>query len=267
MQNEYWKSVVGFEGFYEVSNYGKVRSIERYVKQSGHLRFVPQKMKQETVNRSGYPVVTLCKDRKSRQYLIHRLVAEAFIPNPDNKPFVDHINTNIKDYRVENLRWVTAKENANNKLTLVHCRENTYTKERTDKILETKRGKSYKGAPKRVFQFTKDGVFIKEYSSVAEAIREIGKNIGIYRALNDPTMSAGGYLWFSDKQVNPIYKRRKEKHQLAICYCDAEGNLIKEFDSINEASRKTGIPRRNISRSLRSKWKPRKYKFKLKGDL
>ena len=135
---EVWKPVVGFEGYYEISSYGRVRSVERYVRQSNHLRYVPMKIKKIIPNRFGYPVVTLCRNRRSRQYGIHRLLAEAFIPNPENKPFVDHINTDITDFRLDNLRWVTAKENANNSLTLKHCRENTYTPERSKKIIESK---------------------------------------------------------------------------------------------------------------------------------
>lgn len=267
MQEEIWRPVKGFEGYYEVSNLGKVRSVERYVKQSNHLRYVPPRIKKENVSRHGYPFVTLCKNRRSRHYLIHRLVAEAFIPNPKNKPYVDHINTNPLDYSIDNLRWVTAKENANNNLTKKHCRDNTYTPERTQKMLDTKRARSCYGSPKRVYQYTKDGKFVREYNSINEAKKSMGSNIGIARALNDNTQSAGGYLWFTEKLSNPNYKRRAEKHQLAVCFCDAKGRVIEEYDSINAAAIGTGIHRRNICRSLKSTSIPRKYKFKLKGDL
>ena len=67
---------------------------------------------------AGYNHVILCNDGKQKTFLVHRLVAEAFIPNPENKPCVDHINGDRTDNSVENLRWVTPRENSNNPITL-----------------------------------------------------------------------------------------------------------------------------------------------------
>ena len=110
---EIWKDIEGYEGLYKISNLGRVKSLnynntgkERILKLGG--------------NRGNYPQVELGKNGERRTCLVHRLVAEAFIPNPDNKPCVDHINTIKTDNRVENLRWVTRKENANNPLTKKH---------------------------------------------------------------------------------------------------------------------------------------------------
>ena len=265
MDNEIWKPVSGFEGYYEVSSLGRIRSVERYVKQADHLRYVKPKIKQITIGRGGYPSVTLCKNRRSRQYRIHRLVAEAFIPNPDNKPFVDHLNTDRTDFRIENLRWVDAGENARNPNTMAHCRENTYTKERTKKIHETTRARGTSNAPKTVYQYTKDGLFVKEYESLEEA----GRQTSIYatsirRALNDNSQSAGGYMWFSTKQESsPQYKRREHKKYKRILYYDKYGELKGVFGSLQEAERETGINRNNIVRNALLNSKPRRYKFKL----
>ena len=68
----------------------------------------------QAVSKSGYHRVCLYRDGKQKKFSVHRLVAQAFIPNPDNKPFIDHINRNTHDNRVENLRWVTALENSQN---------------------------------------------------------------------------------------------------------------------------------------------------------
>jgi hypothetical protein len=76
------------------------------------------------LNSGGYCIVSLTKDKINTIYLVHRLVAEAFIPNPEGKPFVDHISTIKTDNSVENLRWCTAKESMNNELTLNKIREN-----------------------------------------------------------------------------------------------------------------------------------------------
>lgn len=93
---EIWRDVVGYEGVYEVSDYGRVRSKEKYLKQT---------------NSKGYKSVTLKKDENRRQYRVHRLVGFAFIPNPDNKPYINHIDGVKDNNKVENLEWCTQKEN------------------------------------------------------------------------------------------------------------------------------------------------------------
>ena len=95
--------ICGFEGLYQISNQGRVFSVKKKI-------FI----KLDENNQQGYQVVKLCKNGKRYKFRVHRLVAEAFIPNPENKPCVDHINTIRNDNRVENLRWVTYKENLDN---------------------------------------------------------------------------------------------------------------------------------------------------------
>ena len=101
---EEWKKIDGYE-HYSVSKDGKVRNDK-----SGRIL-------KAYYNKYGYQQVKLYKNRKGNNFLIHRLVAEAFIPNPENFPCIDHINTIRDDNRVENLRWCTVKENNNNPLT------------------------------------------------------------------------------------------------------------------------------------------------------
>lgn len=116
---EIWKPIIGFENLYEVSNLGNVRSIERIVidKIGRKLVFhsvvlVPRKTNKE------YLTVNLSKNGKFKNYSVHRLVAEAFIPNDENKPCIDHINGNRQDNSVSNLQWCTHKENSNNPITI-----------------------------------------------------------------------------------------------------------------------------------------------------
>ena len=109
---EIWKPVVGFEGRYVVSNIGNVKSLN--YNKTGKIKQL------HTYFHIGYEWVGLSKNGFKKQYAIHRLVAEAFIPNPYNKPQVDHINTIRHDNRVENLRWVTNKENTNNVLSKIN---------------------------------------------------------------------------------------------------------------------------------------------------
>lgn len=265
---ELWKPIKGYEGYYEISNLGRVKSLERYVKQGKFIRHVKESFKNEHLNPNGYPCVTLCKNRNSRNFCIHLLIARAFIPNPENKSQVDHINTNRKDYRIENLRWVTPKENSNNKLTLKHCKENTYSKESIAKRLATSKIKDKMTAPKTVFQYSKEGIFIKEFYSLNDAERETGINSrSIHRAIDDNTLSAGNYLWFSHKVEAIIFKKRQQPSSRPILQFDKEGNFIKEWPSVYEASKTLGIPNGNILRSIKSKNKPRKYKFKYKEGV
>lgn len=160
---EIWKDIAGYEGLFEISNLGRVKSIERWVKQGDYMRHVKESYKKLHIGPYGYPSVTLCKDGKSKTIPIHRLLAAAFIPNPECKTAVDHINTDRTDYRLENLRWVTNKENSNNELTLQHCRENTYTSESTQKSLNTKKSVRQQQHQKQYINILKMASLLKNF--------------------------------------------------------------------------------------------------------
>lgn len=114
---EEWKSITGFEGLYEVSNYGRVKSLARIVTHRNRTQPKSERVLKNHINNNGYAAVVLCKNNKTYPKLVHRLVAQEFIPNPDNKPNVDHIDTNPSNNKIDNLRWVTQKENCLNPIT------------------------------------------------------------------------------------------------------------------------------------------------------
>lgn len=109
---EVWKPVVGFEEYYEVSNLGRIRSLDRevYSEKGSFMRFYRGRILKLTDNGNGYLVVNL--GRGNRRH-VHRVVAEAFLPNIFNLPFINHKDENPKNNEVSNLEWCTAKYNSN----------------------------------------------------------------------------------------------------------------------------------------------------------
>ena len=165
---EIWKDIAGYEGLYQISNIGMIKSLcngkERILKAGN--------------NGLGYMFVYLCNDGKKKMYYIHRLLAEAFIPNPDNLPTVDHIDRNRTNNTVENLRWATQKEQIANS-------------NRTNQKIAVAKSNSIP-----VSQYTKSGVFVATYTSGLEAERQTGIcNQNISHCLKGRYKSAGNYIW------------------------------------------------------------------------
>ena len=114
MTEEIWRPVVGYEGLYEVSSYGRVRSVDRYVKsKSESYRLTKGKVLSGSITKDGYVRCLIKVNGVGRSYFAHRLVAETFIPNPDNLPQINHKDEDKRNNRVDNLEWCTAKYNMN----------------------------------------------------------------------------------------------------------------------------------------------------------
>lgn len=124
-----WLDIAEYEGLYQVSNCGRVKSLPR----NGTIK--EERMLKPRVSKNGYLYVHLRNGNISKYVKIHRLVAEAFIPNPDNKPQVNHINGNKLDNTVDNLEWVTASENTMHAFKLGLF---TITRDNKGRIISTK---------------------------------------------------------------------------------------------------------------------------------
>lgn len=110
-EQEIWKDVVGYEGLYQVSNLGRVKSLARKINRGQYIEYREDILMTLFLNRHGYFTVMLSKNGKKKQHRIHQMVARAFIPNPENKEMINHIDCNTQNNRVENLEWATNSEN------------------------------------------------------------------------------------------------------------------------------------------------------------
>lgn len=177
MDIEVWKDVTGFEGYYQVSNRGQVRSIARNVEYGawGH-QSLEGKLLKPGINKLGYLRVVLFANHKQETVAVHRLVAKEFIPNPDGKRTVNHKNGIKTDNRVENLEWATYGEN----------HKHAYIS-----------GIRNPPSEHPVLQLSKDGEVITEYKSIQEAERTTGiagPNICAC-CKGKRYKTAGGFIW------------------------------------------------------------------------
>lgn len=209
MEEEIWKDIPGYEGLYQVSDQGRVRSLDRIV---AHSRYGFQSLKgrilRQHKNGDGYFQIGLNKDSHRKRYRTHRLVAQTFIPNPNSKPEVDHINTKRDDNRIENLRWATLKENQNNSLT---------QKKRSDSMKGDKHpmyGKLGKTNPnsKPVYQVSMDGNIIRKWNALSEAERQTGTDeSSISRCCQGKLNSSGGFRWIYASDLDNFLIEKMKK--------------------------------------------------------
>ena len=159
--DEIWCPIKGYEGLYEVSDQGRVRS----------LKFGKERILKPALTPQGYLIVGLCKNGEIKQCLVHRLVAQTFIPNQNNLPEVNHKDEDKENNSVQNLEWCDRKYNINYGT-------------RTDRC------------SKPVLQFTKDGEFVKEWKSTKDVQRNLGYfHNNISNCCNGKCKSSNGFIW------------------------------------------------------------------------
>lgn len=170
---ENWKVINDFPN-YEISNFGNIRNKTKL------LKIVP--------NKQGYNIVVLCNGGIRKTINVHRLVAAAFVPNPENKPCVDHIDGDRANNHADNLRWVTAKENCNNPITKsrLHKKIGVYMTGRLGGLHQR---------AKEIAMYSACGDLIKTFLSVKDAQRETGLNdSNIIKCCKGIKKTCGGYI-------------------------------------------------------------------------
>ena len=240
---EEWRPIAGYEWLYEVSNLGNVDSLNNYRRKQKRLRMVV------SLDRNGYCQVLLSKKNKAKCYKIHRLVAMAFIPNPNNLPCINHkdedkhnnfvyINEDGSlDLEKSNLEWCTVKYNNN---------YGTRKKRLSEKI----------SFP--VIQLTLDGKYIKKFNSITEAAKATYSRCSdIGYVCRGKMEQTNGFKWmYVDKEKNELAKLFKkernertiknrnkgyEKHSRPVVQLSLSGDFIKEYRSVRFAGKETGI--------------------------
>ena len=184
---EEWRDIEGYEGYYQISNMGRVKSLERTVRCNRGYRIVPEKIMKAGENDYGYLRVELYKEGSKEQPLVHVLVATAFLDNADNLPEVNHKDENPKNNCVENLEWCNRSYNVN---------YGTRNKKVSEKMTNNPK------LSKSILGINKISGLIVDFPSIMEASRQTGIDQGnITRCCKGKLKSAGGYYWmYSDSE-------------------------------------------------------------------
>lgn len=224
---EIWKDIEGYEGMYQVSNMGRVRALDRVKPNSGG-QIAKGHILPQSDNGHGYRFVSLWKFNKGRRFYVHRLVASAFIPNPNNFPIINHKDENKSNNRYENLEWCTQKYNINYGNHMKRLKESYIAN----------------GNNRPIDVYDMKGTFLKTFDCSNEVCKEIGINRrGLYLACQGVTKSYKGYRFaFHGEPLKPYMKEGKAAPVSVLQY-DNEGYLSACYDSMREAEKANNLYR------------------------
>lgn len=232
--DETWRDVVGYEGRYMVSTYGRVKSLF-------YLGHPGERVLKLTNHHTGYFVVSLFKNSKKKLYSVHILVAQAFIPNKEGKRCVNHIDGNKHNNHVENLEWVSHLENTKHAIhTGLRDPHNVHKKLGADNVTS-----------KPVLQYSLDGAFICRWDSQSDAARALGVRPGtIHNCVDKLTKKCNGFMWRSIPQngiiqdrIAPFSNRLSDKE---VTQFDLNHELIRSWSSFKDIYTELGLKRKSI---------------------
>lgn len=228
---EVWKDIQGYEGLYQVSDLGRVKSLERIVKRNNQMLKINGKILTPKTQKNGYKSVYLCKNATKTKAYIHRLVAKEFLANPYELDVVNHRDENPANNQLKNLEWCSHKYNMN---------YGTQIERRKAKV------------SKKVNQYDQDMNLIKTWNSTREAERNGYNSTLISLCCKGKNGSHKGYQWrYSEceNQNNFINKQNKKIYQY-----DINKNLIKVWQSGAE-SIKAGVATKSVYECCEGKQK------------
>lgn len=200
LPDEEWRDVVGFEGSYMVSSFGRVASLQRVRRINKNFRTLPFKIIKPTIAKCGknyFRVSYILKDRESFKHITaHRLVANHFLPNPDNLPEIDHIDANPLNNKIDNLRWSTRESNQNNPIT-------------KQRMSDAKKGTFNNGKSKKVVQLL-NGSYIRTFNSSREAGRNGYSEDCVNACCNKKNKSHKGFQFMFLSDYEALIKSKNE---------------------------------------------------------
>ena len=224
---EIWKDIEGYEGLYQVSNRGRVKSLSRKV--TNAMFSINEHFVKVVDNGNGYKSVSLWKDNKGKHFYVHRLVALAFVPNSNGYKYINHKDEDKSNNDVSNLEWCTAKYN---------CNYGNHTK---------KLKKSYilNGNNRPIDVYDMKGTFLKTFDCSNEVCKELGvQRRGLYLACQGVTKSCKGYRFaFHGEPLKKYENGRGFSKVIHVFKYDSEGYLVSWYDSMRDAERDNGMGR------------------------